>query len=204
MLYWCLADHFYHFRSRKQGEYSGLSNAEKCKLYRSKGSEQKKKNDALRKKLWHAKLKENLMKEEQYKVNNTANYKTKKTKQLKCKKLVNVLQVQTTHRTNSHELIERFLCNLQEIDCVLDRCPICCVAEIELQIQLSDSSDSVDENEIEQLIYFTWKKVDKRVTKAQRMVSFIDAVFTVKSQIKVLKEHTFVKKVQDYVYKKHR
>ena len=204
MLYWCLADHFYHFRSRKQGEYSGLSNAEKCKLYRSKGSEQKKKNDALRKKLWHAKLKENLMKEEQYKVNNTANYKTKKTKQLKCKKLVNVLQVQTTHLTNSHELIERFSCNLQEIDCVLDRCPICCVAEIELQIQLSDSSDSVDENEIEQLIYFTWKKVDKRVTKAQRMVSFIDAVFTVKSQIKVLKEHTFVKKVQDYVYKKHR
>ena len=148
MLYWCLADHFYHFRSRKQGEYSGLSNAEKCKLYRSKGSEQKKKNDALRKKLWHAKLKENLMKEEQYKVNNTANYKTKKTKQLKCKKLVNVLQVQTTHLTNSHELIERFSCNLQEIDCVLDRCPICCVAEIELQIQLSNSSDSVDENEI--------------------------------------------------------
>ena len=36
------------------------------------------------------------------------------------------------------------------------------------------------------------------------MVSFIDAVFTVKNQIKVLKEHTFVKKVQDYVYKKHR
>ena len=88
------------------------------------------------------------MKEEQYKVNNTANYKTKKTKQLKCKKLVNVLQVQTTHLTNSHELIERFSCNLQEIDCVLDRCPICCVAEIELQIQLSNSSDSVDENEI--------------------------------------------------------
>ena len=173
-------------------------------MYRNKGSEQKKKNDALRKKLWHAKLKENLMKEEQYKVNNTANYKTKKTKQLKCKKLVNVLQVQTTHLTNSRELIERFSCNLQEIDCVLDRCPICCVAEIELQIQPSDSSDSVDENEIEQLIYFTWKKVDKRVTKAQRMVSFIDAVFTVKNQIKVLKEHTFVKKVQDYVYKKHR
>ena len=33
-----------------KGEYSGLSNAEECKLYRSKGSEQKKKNDALRKK----------------------------------------------------------------------------------------------------------------------------------------------------------
>ena len=38
-------------------------------MCRSKGSEQKKKNDALRKKLWRAKLKENLMKYEQYKVN---------------------------------------------------------------------------------------------------------------------------------------
>ena len=38
-------------------------------MYRSKGSEQKKKNDALRKKLWRAKLKENPMKHEQCKVN---------------------------------------------------------------------------------------------------------------------------------------
>ena len=38
-------------------------------MYRSKGSEQKKKNDALRKKLWRAKLKENPMKYKQYKVN---------------------------------------------------------------------------------------------------------------------------------------
>ena len=27
--------------------------------------------------------------------------------------------------TNPHELIERFSCNLQEIDCAVDRCPIC-------------------------------------------------------------------------------
>ena len=38
-------------------------------MQRSKGSEQKKKNDALRKKLWCAKLKENPMKYKQYKVN---------------------------------------------------------------------------------------------------------------------------------------
>ena len=67
----------------------------------------------------------------------------------------------------------------------MDRCPTCCVAEIELQIQPSDSSDSADENESEQVIYFTWKKVDKRVTKAQQMVSFDDAVCTFKSQIKI-------------------
>ena len=38
-------------------------------MYRSKESEQKKKNDALHKKLWRAKLKENQVKYEQYKVN---------------------------------------------------------------------------------------------------------------------------------------
>ena len=52
-----------------QGEYSGLSNVEKCKLHRSKGRELKKKNDAIRKNLWRTKLKKNLMKYEQYKVN---------------------------------------------------------------------------------------------------------------------------------------
>ena len=41
--------------------------------------------------------------------------------------------------TNPHELIERFSCNLQEIDCVMDRCPTCCVTGIELQIQPWDN-----------------------------------------------------------------
>ena len=52
------------------------------------------------------------------------------------------------------ELIERFSSNLQEMDCVMDHCPTCCVAEIELQIQPLDSSDLADENESEQVIYF--------------------------------------------------
>ena len=34
--------------------------------------------------------------------------------------------------TNPHELIKRFLCNVQEINCVMDRCPTCYGAEIEL------------------------------------------------------------------------
>ena len=37
--------------------------------------------------------------------------------------------------TNPDELIERFSCNLQEIDCVMDRCPTCCLIEIKLQMQ---------------------------------------------------------------------
>ena len=62
--------------------------------------------------------------------------------------------------TNMHELIERFSCNLREINCVMDCCPTYCAAEIGLRIQFSNSSDSADENESEQVIYFTWKKVD--------------------------------------------
>ena len=73
-----------------------------------------------------------------------------------------------------------------------------------LQIQPSHNSDSADENESEQVIYFTWKKVDKRVTKAQQIVSFDDAVCTLKSQIKVLKEHILVKRVQNDAYNKHK
>ena len=69
MLYWCFAHQFYHFRLPSKSEYSGLSNAEKCELYRSKESEQKKKIDALRKKSWRTKLKENPRKYEQDKVN---------------------------------------------------------------------------------------------------------------------------------------
>ena len=45
--------------------------------------------------------------------------------------------------TNTHELIKRFSCNLQEMDWVMDRYPTCCIAEIEIQIQPWDSSDSV-------------------------------------------------------------
>ena len=33
------------------------------------------------------------------------------------------------------------------------------------------TTDSDNENESEQVIYFTWKKVDKGVTKAQQMVN---------------------------------
>ena len=86
----------------------------------------------------------------------------------------------------------------------MDRCPTYCIAEIELQIQLSNSSGSADDNESEQVIYFTWKKVDQRVTKAQQMVSFDDVVCTFKSQIKVLKKHIFVKRVQNDAYNEHK
>ena len=86
----------------------------------------------------------------------------------------------------------------------MDRCPTSCVAEIELQIQPSDSFDSADKNESEQVIYFTRKKVVKRATKAQQMVSFDDAVYTFKSQIKVLKEQMFVKRVQNDAYNRHK
>ena len=86
----------------------------------------------------------------------------------------------------------------------MDHCPTCCLIEIKLQMQPSGSSDSADENESEQVIYFTWKIVDKRVTKSQQIVSFDDPVWTFKSQIEVLKEHISVKRVQNDAYNKHK
>ena len=71
--------------------------------------------------------------------------------------------------TNPHDLIERFSCNLEEIGCVMDRCSTCCVAEIDLEKQPSDddSSDSADENATDQVIYFTWKKIEKSKMKSK-------------------------------------
>ena len=54
------------------------------------------------------------------------------------------------------------------------------------------------------MIYFTWKKSDKRTTKAQQMVSLDDAVCTFTNQIKVLKEHIFVKRVRHDAYNKYK
>ena len=48
------------------GDSSGLTNAQFCTLYQS---DQKKKTEALRKKLWRAKLKENPQEYERYKIN---------------------------------------------------------------------------------------------------------------------------------------
>ena len=88
----------------------------------------------------------------------------------------------------------------------MDRCPICRVAEIDLEKQPSDddSCGSADENASDQVIYFTRKKIEKRATKAQLSVSFDDAVCTFKNKIKVLKEHIFIKRVQNNAYDKHK
>ena len=54
----------------KKGEYSRTTNAKICKLYRAKNnSDKKNKYEALKKKIWRAKLKENPHQYEQYKVN---------------------------------------------------------------------------------------------------------------------------------------
>ena len=53
----------------KKGEYSRTTNAKICKLYRAKNnSDKKNKYEALKKKIWRAKLKENPHQYEQYKV----------------------------------------------------------------------------------------------------------------------------------------
>ena len=42
------------------------------------------------------------------------------------------------------------------------------------------------------------------MTKLQQIVSFVDAVCTFESKITVLKEHIFVKRVQNDAYNKHK
>ena len=86
----------------------------------------------------------------------------------------NIVTIKIFHTDHVYVKYVKIVSCMQR-DWILD-CYARCVAEIELQIQPSDSSDSADENESEQVIYFTWKKVGKRVTKTQQMVSFDDAV----------------------------
>ena len=104
--------------------------------------------------------------------------------------------------TNPHDLVEKFACNLEDKACAMDRCLTCCAAEINLgkrkenqnSSSNDDSCESTDEsNYDDEVSDFTWKKVEQRITKARLTVSFDDAVETFKDQIKILKEHIFIK-----------
>ena len=67
------------------------------------------------------------------------------------------------------------------------------------------SCESTDEsNYDDEVSYFTWKKVEQRITKARLTVSFDDVVETFKDQIKILKEHIFIKRVQNQAYNEHK
>ena len=66
----------------------------------------------------------------------------------------------------------------------------------------SESSDS--DEDIDEVKYYSWTKVDQRISKITAAVSFEDAVALMKNQLKLLKEHVFVKRVQNVAYNQHK
>ena len=69
----------------------------------------------------------------------------------------------------------------------------------------SESSESEDEHDNDDNVeYFSWAKIEKRITKATFSVSFEDAVANMREQLKVLKEHIYIKRIQNDAYNDHK
>ena len=69
-------------------------------------------------------------------------------------------------------------------------------------ISNSESSDS--ECEPDEVNYFAWTTIEKRITKATYTVGFDDAVALLKEKVKILKKHIFIKRVQNAAYVQHK
>ena len=57
-----------------------------------------------------------------------------------------------------------------------------------------------EETDGDEVKYFSWTKIENRITKATFAVAFEDAVATMKEKLIVLKEHIFVKGIQNEAY----
>ena len=57
-----------------------------------------------------------------------------------------------------------------------------------------------EETDGDEVKYFSWTKIENRITKATFAVAFEDAVATMKEKLIVLKEHIFVKRIQNEAY----
>ena len=57
-----------------------------------------------------------------------------------------------------------------------------------------------EETHGEEVKYFSWNKIENRITKATFAVAFEDAVATMKEKLTVLKEHIFIKRIQNEAY----
>ena len=110
--------------------------------------------------------------------------------------------------TNPHDLVEKFACNLEVRDCVFNHCESCCSSVLDFgpkKIDSNASSKTSDEQiEDDEVTYFSWTKIDERITKATFTVLFDDTVTMMKNQIKVLKEHISVKRTQNTAYNEHK
>ena len=107
--------------------------------------------------------------------------------------------------TNPHDLVETFCCNSDEPNCIHDMCPLCCVDNavnaLLLNLSSSESDDSNNDSQSSGVTYFAWQSVEKRITKSKLTVSFEDAIVFFKNQVKTLKEHIYIKRVQSNAYR---
>ena len=70
--------------------------------------------------------------------------------------------------TNPHDLVEKFACDLNIKKCALNQCE-CCSSEtydFGLKKCYSNSESSEYDEEPDEVNYFFWTKIDKRITKA--------------------------------------
>ena len=64
----------------------------------------------------------------------------------------------------------------------------------------SESPESEEETGGDEVKYFSWTKIENRITKVTFAVAFEDVVATMKEKIIVLKEHIVVKGIQNEGY----
>ena len=107
--------------------------------------------------------------------------------------------------TNPHDLIEKFACDLKYKECALNKCPLCSTFDFgprkcDTSEDSDSDSDSSDDSSSTEIKFFSWIRIDKKMTKAQFSASFEEAVESMEEKLKVLKEHIYVKRVQYAAY----
>ena len=109
---------------------------------------------------------------------------------------------------NPHNLVEKFACDLNIKKCVLDQCQSCSSSNFNFGLKKDHANLGSLESEEETDVkwsFISWTKIESRIRKATFAVAFEDAVATMKEKLIVLKEHIFVKRIQDEAcnYQKH-
>ena len=99
-------------------------------------------------------------------------------------------------RTNPHDLVKKFAYDLNIKKCALNQCESCSSHNFDFGLEKdhadSGSPELEEETDGDEVKYFSWTKIENRITKATFAVAFEDAVATMKEKLIVLKEHIFV------------
>ena len=106
--------------------------------------------------------------------------------------------------TNPHDLVEKFTFDFNFKKCALNQCESCSSNNFDFGLKKdhinSESPESEKETDGDEVKYFSWAKIENRITKAAFAVAFEDAVATVKEKLIALKDHIFAKRIQNKAY----